>query len=123
MIESINRQFIVYEKFDAIHQKIDYKVSVFRVYLKEIKRKLFLFDKYNKIILFLIKFILILKNKLFIMKHVFNIKKTILLKIIMQEIILSHTYEDDGNSNNNIKTINSSIINLIEISRQNSSFQ
>ena len=40
-----------------------------------------------------------LKNKLFIMRSVPNIKKIILFKIIMQKIILSCTREDDDNYN------------------------
>ena len=54
--------------------------------------------------LFLAKLISVLKNKLFIMKNVFNIRKIILFKIIMQEIILSHMREDDDNSNNQYKS-------------------
>ena len=54
--------------------------------------------------LFLVKFISVLKNKLFIMRNVSNIKKVILFKIIMQEIILSRTREDDNNSNNQYKS-------------------
>ena len=103
VIDSINRRFIVYEKFDAIHQKIDQKASVFKTYLKEIKRKLSLFDEYHKIMLFLAKLTSVLKNKFFIMKNVFNIRKTILSKVIMQEITLSCTREDGGNSNNQHK--------------------
>ena len=99
IIDSINCQFIVYEKFDAIHQKIDQKINVFKVYLKEIKRKLFFFDEYHKAMLFLVKFISMLKNKLFIIKNVFNIKEIILFKIIMQKITLSRTREDDDNHN------------------------
>ena len=49
--------------------------------------------------LFLIKFISMLKNILFIMKDVFNIKKIILFKIIMQKITLSRTRKDDDNYN------------------------
>ena len=41
-----------------------------------------------------------LKNKLFIIKNAFNIKKTILFKIIIQKIILNRTREDGNNSNN-----------------------
>ena len=99
IIDSINRRFIVYEKFDAIHQKIDQKINVFKIYLKEIKRKLSFFDKYYKIILFLTKLILVLKNKFLIMKDVLNIKKIILFKIIMQKIMLNRTREDDDNHN------------------------
>ena len=62
IIDSINRRLIAYEKFDAIHQKIDQQVNVFKIYLKEIKRELFVFDKYYRIILFLTKFILVLKK-------------------------------------------------------------
>ena len=104
VIDLINRRLIVYEKFDAIHQKINQKVNVFKIYLKEIKRELFLFDEYHKAMLFLIKLISMLKNKLFIMKNVFNIKETILFKIIMQEITLSRTRENDDNSNNQSKS-------------------
>ena len=100
VIDSINRQFIIYEKFNTIYQKIDQKVNIFKIYLKKIKRKLFFFYKYYKIILFLIKLILVLKNKLFIMRNIFNIKEFILFIIITQEIILSRTREDDNNSNN-----------------------
>ena len=35
VIDSINRRLIVYKKFNAIHQKIDQKVSVFKIHLKE----------------------------------------------------------------------------------------
>ena len=99
IIDSINHRFIVYEKFNAIYQKIDQKVSVFKIYLKEIKKELFSFDKYHKVMLFLAKLISMLKNKLFIMRNVFNIKKIILFKIIMQKITLSRTREDDDNHN------------------------
>ena len=50
--------------------------------------------------LFLIKFISVLKNKLLIIKNVFKIRKTIFFDIIMQKIILSRTCEDDDNDNN-----------------------
>ena len=99
IIDSINRRFIVYEKFDAIHQKIDQKISVFKIYLKEIKRELFFFDEYHRVMLFLIKLISMLKNKLLIMRNVFNIKKIILFKVIMQKIILSCTREGGDNHN------------------------
>ena len=115
IIDSINRRFIIYEKFDAIHQKIDQKINVFKIYLKEIKRKLSFFDKYYKIILFLAKLISMLKNKFFIMKNVFNIKKIILFKIIMQKITLSCTRENNDNHNFQQKTTNFSNINLNEI--------
>ena len=85
-----------YERFNVSHQKIDQKVNVF----KEIKRKLSSFDKYWKTILFLTKFTSVLKNKLFIKKDVFNIKKIIFFKIIIQKIILNRTRENDNNSNN-----------------------
>ena len=97
--DSINCRFIAYEKFDAIHQKIDQKINVFKIYLKKIKKKLFFFDEYHKIMLFLIKLISILKNKLLIMKNVFNIKEIILFKIIIQKITLSRTRENDDNHN------------------------
>ena len=99
IINSINRRLIVYEKFDAIHQKIDQKINVFKIYLKEIKKELSFFNKYHKVMLFLIKLISILKNKFFIMRNVSNIRKIILFKIIMQKITLSRTREDDDNYN------------------------
>ena len=49
--------------------------------------------------LFLAKLIPILKNKFLIMRNVFNIKKIILCKIIMQKIMLNRTREDDDNHN------------------------
>ena len=48
--DSINRQFIVYEKFNTIYQKIDQKVSVIKIYLKEIEKELSSFDEYHKVI-------------------------------------------------------------------------
>ena len=99
IIDSINRRFIVYEKFDAIHQKIDQKINVFKIYLKEIKKKLLLFDEYHRIMLFLAKLISMLKNKFFIIKNMLNIKEIILFKIIMQKIILNRTRENDDNHN------------------------
>ena len=99
IIDSINRRFIVYEKFNATYQKIDQKINVFKIYLKEIKRKLSFFDEYHKVMLFLIKLISMLKNKLFIMKDMSNIKKIILFKIIMQKITMSRTRENDDNHN------------------------
>ena len=86
-----------------IHQKIDQKVSFFKTYLKESKRELFSFDEYYKIMLLLIKQISVLKNKLFIIRIMFNIKENILFKMIMQEIILNRTREDDNNRNNQYK--------------------
>ena len=49
--------------------------------------------------LFLAKLTSMLKNKLFTIKNVFNIKKIILFKIIMQKITLSRTRENDDNHN------------------------
>ena len=45
--------------------------------------------------LFLIKYISVLKSKLFIVKNIFNIKETILFEIIMQETILNRTHDDN----------------------------
>ena len=104
VIDSVNRRFIVYEKFDAVHQKIDQKVSVFKIYLKEIKRELSSFDEYHRVMLFLAKLTPMLKNKLFTMKNVPNTRKTILSKTIMQETTLSRTRENGNNSNNQHKS-------------------
>ena len=51
--------------------------------MKEIKKELSFFDEYYKIMLFLTTLTLMLKNKLFIMKNIFNIRIIILLKTIM----------------------------------------
>ena len=99
IIDSINRRFIVYEKFDATHQKIDQKINVFKTYLKEIKKKLPPFDEYHKVMLFLAKLTSVLKNKLFIIRNVSNIKEIILFKVIIQKTTLSRTREDDDNHN------------------------
>ena len=103
IIDSINRRLIAYEKFNAIHQKIDQKINVFKIYLKKIKRKLLFFDEYHKVMLFLIKLISILKNKFLTMKNVSNIKKIILFKIIMQKITLNRTRENNNNHNSQQK--------------------
>ena len=100
IVDSVNRRFIAYKKFDATYQKIDQKVNVFKIYLKKKKRELSFFNEYYKAMLFLIKLISALKNKLLIMKNVLNIRKTILFKIIMQKITLSRTRKDDNNNNN-----------------------
>ena len=83
IIDLINRRFIVYQKFDVIHQKIVQKVNVFKIYLKEIKKKLFSVNEYHKVILFLVKFTFVLKNKLFIIKNVSKIKEITFFKIMM----------------------------------------
>ena len=44
---------------------------------------------------FLVKLILVLKNKFFIMRNMFNIKEIILFKAIMQETTLNRTRNDD----------------------------
>ena len=95
IIDSVNRRLIVYKKFDATHQKTDQKVSVFKIYLKEIKKELSSFDEYHKVMLFLVKLISVLKNKLLIMRNVLSIKEIILFKVIMQETILNRTRDDD----------------------------
>ena len=77
IIDSINRRLIVYEKFDAIYQKTNQKVNIFKIYLKKIKKELFSFNKYHKAMLFLTKLISVLKNKLLIMRNLFNIKEII----------------------------------------------
>ena len=99
IVDSINRRFIVYEKFNAVHQKINQKISVFKIYLKKIKRKLSFFDEYHKVMLFLAKLTPMLKNKLFIIRNVLNIKEIILFKIIMQKITMNRTRENDDNHN------------------------
>ena len=66
--------------------------------MKKIERELSSFDEYHRVMLFLIKLISVLKNKLFIIKNMLSIKKIILFKIIMQEIIFNRT-RDDNNHN------------------------
>ena len=44
-----------------------------------------------------------LKNKFLIMRNVSNIKETILFKILIQEITLNCTRENDDNSNHQYK--------------------
>ena len=56
---------------------------------------MFSFDEYHKAMLFLAKLISVLKNKLFIIENMFNIREIILFKIIMQEITFNHTRDDD----------------------------
>ena len=95
IIDSVNRRLIVYKKFNATHQKTDQKISVFKIYLKEIKKELSSFDEYHKVMLFLVKLISVLKNKLLIMRNVLSIKEIILFKVIMQETTLNRTRDDD----------------------------
>ena len=103
VIDSINRRFIVYKKFDAVDQKIDQKINVFKIYLEKIKIKMLSFNEYYKIMLFLIKLISILRNELFIIKNVSNIKKVILFKIIIQKLIVNRTREENVSNNNSHK--------------------
>ena len=100
----MNRRLIVYEKFNAIHQKTDQKVSVFRIYLKKIEKKLFSFDEYHRAMLFLVKLNSMLKNKLFIIRNVLSTKKIILFKVIMQKITLSRTRDDDEYNHSSLKS-------------------
>ena len=104
IIDSVNRRLIVYEKFDAIHQKTDQKVNVFKIYLKEIERKLSSFDEYHRVMLFLAKLISVLKNKLLTIKNVLSIKEIILFKTIMQETTLNRTRDDDEHNHSSSKS-------------------
>ena len=104
IIDSVNRRLIVYEKFNATHQKTDQKISVFKIYLKEIERKLLSFDEYHKAMLFLTKLISVLKNKFLIMKNVLSIKETILFKIIMQETTLNRTRDNNEHNHSSLKS-------------------
>ena len=101
--DSINRRLIVYEKFNATHQKTDQKVSIFKIYLEEIKKELFSFDEYYRAMLFLIKLISVLKNKLLTMRNMFSTKKIILFKTIMQETTLNRTRDDDDHNHSSSK--------------------
>ena len=115
VIDSINRRLIVYKKFDAIHQKIDQKVSVFKICLKEIKKKLSFFDEYHKIILFLTKLTSVLKNKLFSWKMCLTLKRPFYLKLLCKKLHWVARAKATTTLIIKIKTINFSIINLIEI--------
>ena len=115
IIDSINRRLIVYEKFNATHQKINQKVNVFKIYLKEIEKELSSFDEYYNIMLFLIKLILVLKNKLLIIKDVSNTKETILFKAIMQETIFNRTHNNNDHNYSQLRAINLLSISPIEI--------
>ena len=99
----MNHRLIVYEKFNATHQKTDQKVSVFKIYLKEIKKELSSFDEYHRAMLFLIKLISVLKNKFVIMRNVLSTRETILFKVIMQETTLSRTRNDDEHNHSSSK--------------------
>ena len=53
--------------------------------------------------LFLAKLISILKNKLFIIKNIFNIKEIILFKNIMQETILNRVRDNNEHNCSQLK--------------------
>ena len=53
--------------------------------------------------LFLAKFTSVLKTKLFIMKNVLSIRKTILFKAIMQETTLNRTRDDNEHNHSSSK--------------------
>ena len=72
--------------------------------MKKIEKELFSFDEYHKVMLFLAKFISVLKNKLLIIKNVFSIRKTILFKIIMQETTFNRTRDDDDYNHFQLKS-------------------
>ena len=115
VIDSINRRFIIYEKFDAIYQKINQKVNVFKISLKKIKRKWPFFNEYYNVMLFLVKLISVLKNKLFIMKNVFNDRRLFYSKSLCKKLHWVVHAKMTTTIIINIKTINFSIINWIEI--------
>ena len=54
--------------------------------------------------LFLIKLISVLRNKLLIIKNVLSIKKIILFKVIMQETTLNRTRDDDDHNHSSSKS-------------------
>ena len=80
------------------------KKSMSKNYLKEIERELSSFNEYHRIILFLIKLISVLKNKLFIIKNVFSTKETILFKVIMQKTTFNCTRDNDEHNHSSLKS-------------------
>ena len=87
VIDLINRRLIIYKKFDAIYQKIDEKVNVFKIYLKELEKELLSFDEYYKVMLFLVKLTLVLKNKLFLIKIYQRLKRLYCLKSLCRKLL------------------------------------
>ena len=53
--------------------------------------------------LFLVKLISVLKNKLFIMRNVLSTKETILFKVIMQETTFNRTRDDNDHIHSQLK--------------------
>ena len=73
--------------------------------MKKIKRELFSFDKYDKIMLFLAKLISMLKNKLLTMRNISNIKEIVIFKAIIQETIFNRIRDNNNYNYSQLKNI------------------
>ena len=79
----MNRRLNIYKRFKKIKQNSNQKITIFKIYLKNLKNHLFEFEKIHKTFIFFVKFHFEFKQKILNIDNVLNIRKNILNIIIM----------------------------------------
>ena len=101
IVDSVNRWLNVYERWKNVKQNSNQKISIFKIYLKDLKTHLFELKKIYKTFIFFVKFRFEFKQKILSIDNVSNIRKNILNIVIMQKKNLKRQRENDDNSNFN----------------------
>ena len=104
IVDSVNRRLNVYERWKKVKQNSNQKITIFKVYLKDLKSHLFEFEKTHKAFIFFAKLRHELKQKIFDIESVSNTRENILKIVIMQKKNLKRQRsdnDDDENSNFN----------------------
>ena len=85
IVDSVNRRLNVYERWKNVKQNSNQKISIFKIYLKNLKSHLLEFEKIHKAFIFFVKLRFELKQKILNIDNVSNIRKNILGVVIMQK--------------------------------------
>ena len=101
IVDSVNRRLNVYKRWKNVKQNSNQKVSIFKIYLKNLKNHLLEFEKIHKTFIFFVKFRFEFKQKILNIDNVSNTRKNILSVVIMQKKNLKRQRENNDNSNFN----------------------
>ena len=85
IVDSMNRWLNFYERWKKVKQNSNQKITIFKIYLKNLKNHLFEFEKIYKTFIFFVKFRFEFKQKILNIDNVSNIRKNILNVVIMQK--------------------------------------
>ena len=80
IVDSINRWLNAYERWKNVKQNLNQKIIVFKIYLKNLKSYLFLFEEIHKTFFFSLNFVMNL-NKKFLISKTFRILEKIFWKL------------------------------------------